>query len=60
MPEKLKPCPFCGKGFTLDELFVIGAWWVHCLRGLSGCEVRGPVSYESAEHARELWNKRPQ
>jgi Lar family restriction alleviation protein len=60
-PVALKPCPFCGGGAVLDELFSRGEakdpsaynWFVHCTK----CTVQ-----QTCDHTRDqaiaAWNRR--
>lgn len=56
MPNKLKPCPFCGE--DAGEVFDIGgfcidSFYVSCRE----CESRGPCK-ETKRKAIEAWNRR--
>jgi Lar family restriction alleviation protein len=57
MAETLKPCPFCYKGFSIEDAVVLiirdGAIVIEC----PYCRSRGPRA-ETQKDAIEAWNKR--
>lgn len=54
MPNKLKPCPFCGKYFIrIARLWSLGGFACWCVL----CHSSGPVRFKKKE-AIEAWNRR--
>ena len=55
MPEKLKPCPFCGGRAYLSER-ISGGYYVEC-ESINGCLAESG-NYDTRGQAIEAWNRR--
>lgn len=64
MPNKLKPCPFCGGEAELIDIFSEDSnkenvFFVQCKNIWKGCKVLAFThDYLTAEEAIEAWNRR--
>ena len=60
MPEKLKPCPFCGNRVAVEEKINFGepnVFIVYCNPSNGGCGAKTNW-FDSAEEAIDAWNRR--